>query len=207
MIEVGKDITLDSSSSRKGMLQRRGSGVRLSPGGLLIVFVGVLLCIAFLWKVKPSALRSSGSSPLYDNKLDREHVWYRRECLNVKQQPNFYDFEQLLTAWRTAASSKCGELLRLFDQVYTFESRRGSVKLPDAFAKKVRGWLDNNEELFGETKSQLVFSIFNKYTHESTLFSKLRSKRPGLLGSDDPRKFAEKLGKDTEGSCDFCRYR
>lgn len=67
-------------------------------------------------------------------------------------------------------------------------TRRSSRTVyPETFADKVRGWLGNNAELFREAHNQPMVSLYNKMTHESTLYTPLRGKRPGTGASADSK--------------------
>ena len=54
---------------------------------------------------------------------------------------------------------------------------------------------------------QFITTIFNQYTHESSIFNPLRAKRPGLTSDEDPDEYIEELSTKTEKNCDLCEYK
>ncbi|XP_065197230.1 uncharacterized protein LOC135828736 [Sycon ciliatum] len=172
---------------------------------VLTLLLAIILIVAVMTPL-PLSLRRM-DLPVYSSTQYRSHEvhWYR--CFNLQRQPSFYELSELLANWSRSPDALCQQLLSQFQDMYQVESRVGAVNVGPEFRAKISGWLKHDAALLAELKRQVVFSIFNRYTHESTLFSKLRSKRPGLSSDTDPRAFAEQLARDTEKSCDFCKYK
>lgn len=176
--------------------------------GALSAAVAIILLLCVISHPRAGFFASQQPySTLYNNELLRSHLQHWEACLQTKTQPDFYELQSLVNNWSLSSDGLCRRLLGQFRDIYTLESREGSVEVSPVFREKVSKWLNGNSALLAELKHQVVFSLFNKYTHESTLFSKLRSKRPGLSGDDDPKAFAQKLIKESAASCDFCRYK
>ena len=185
------------------------------PGHVLVlVAVGVFVLVLWRFAYYAPHLGSDGSKdptqtpdwPLYSNELQHVPPFYSESCFHVDGELDFFELPSLLQKWRSAETAECRDQLRIFDDVFVLESRSGSVEVSNEFRQKVSRWLKNDKRLLGELRHQIVFSLFNRYTHESTLFSKLRSKRPGLVGDGDPKDYAAKLAAEAKGSCDFCQY-
>lgn len=70
-------------------------------------------------------------------------------------------------------------MVALVDRLYAVDRRRGSLTLPDGFKAQVMRWLGNNGALFAEVSDQSITSVFNRVTHEASIFNPLRGKRPG----------------------------
>ena len=184
------------------------SRLAVSPGrlGALLTLGVAFVCLLYYVSLNDRTVfvRTGGK---YRSELLRTHEEHWTSCLSRTTQPDFYELEALLKTWSHTRSPTCRNLLQYFNDIYRFESRVGSVEVSDTFRTKVSKWLNGDASLLAELKHQVVFSLFNKYSHESTLFSKLRSKRPGINGAGDPLVYVNKLIKESEGSCDFCNYK
>ncbi|XP_077988391.1 uncharacterized protein LOC144442865 [Glandiceps talaboti] len=141
--------------------------------------------------------------------VDHNHLWYKKTCLGLTPDENLSigKLEDIIGRWSIVLQKDCREVYQKLTNIYDINRRSGQVIIPDTFQTKVLKWLNNDDELFKEVKLQFITSIFNTYTHESSIFNPLRSKRPGVMSMDDDvREYVEELEKKSEKDCDFCAY-
>ncbi|XP_062522744.1 uncharacterized protein LOC134197434 [Corticium candelabrum] len=136
--------------------------------------------------------------------------WFAQECVGAVTVGFSVEnlFDMVATWCNVRRSQRCRQLCEKFNGIYSLSKREGQVVLPDTFVPKVRKWLGGNEELLKQVNRQSVTSVFNIYTHEGTLFSPLRAKRPGSGDfSPDVDKYIDELNRNSEKDCDFCNYK
>eukprot|EP01134_Creolimax_fragrantissima_P002662 CFRG2662T1 len=97
------------------------------------------------------------------------------------------------------------EVANTFDRLYDVNLRIGGVFIPETFKPKVLGWLGGNQDSYKQVQKQSVTSIFNRWTHENTIYSPIRALRPGANNGADVLAYIHTLTRDTKASgCDFC---
>ena len=66
--------------------------------------------------------------------------------------------------------------------------------------------MGNDPKLFANVASQSVVSVRNLFTSDMTLYSPLRSKRPGAGGVAGDREPIDRKTAATKNECDFCHF-
>lgn len=114
----------------------------------------------------------------------------------------------LMLEW-LSNSPHCWHKADLFNRMFTVSQRSGKLQLPKTFEDKVIGWLggpDNPAKLTLENvHQQTVTSVFNRFTHENTIFNPLRGMRPGANSGKDTENYLNNLVNESSHECDFCR--
>jgi hypothetical protein len=175
---------------------------------VIITIAAFAILIFFHMRVDDEALVESKSSELKTESSFRPER-FARECVRLDSAQftidKLFDIRRMWCNVRR--NQRCRDLCDKFDGMYSLSLRYGQVELPDTFVPKVRKWLGNNEELLGELSHQPVTSVFNLYTHESTIFTPVRAKRPGSgNASPEADKYVEQLNNESKDNCDFCKY-
>eukprot|EP00051_Salpingoeca_urceolata_P013798 m.174549 g.174549 ORF g.174549 m.174549 type:complete len:438 (+) comp17900_c1_seq9:257-1570(+) len=178
--------------------------LRPSPGQPLdqrvwFALAGVIIFCVLLW----SASRSPTSSVTVINKLPLQVKKQVDNCVGVALSVGTLSRGISLLA---SCPERPRELLKLLDRLFAIDTRSATLDLPPEFATKVKGWLNNDEQLFAEVYDQSITSVFNKITHESSVFNPLRARRPRPK-QDNPMAYVNKLIEETQEGCDFCNYR
>jgi hypothetical protein len=59
----------------------------------------------------------------------------------------------------------CRKVYKMFTSIFTITTHPARVVIPETFAKKVRNWLGNKEELFNSVKKQVTLDRFIKVNY------------------------------------------
>merc|ERR1712110_955404 len=93
----------------------------------------------------------------------------------------------------------------ILDKIYNINVYATPIIIPDELWQKVRGWLQEDENLLKIATNQNVIHITNKISGETTHYNPLRAKRPGSKLVQD-KEFVQKLISESQEGCDFCKY-
>ncbi|XP_068713764.1 uncharacterized protein [Montipora foliosa] len=146
----------------------------------------------------------------YDNSVVFDHIWLSYSCVGTLNQiGGIENIFEVVEAWESSLRTDCRDLYMKFRDIYLVRTRRAPVVIPESFVPKVLRWLGGNKKLLEGTTSQLITSIDNLYTQESTIFNPVRSKRPGAGGRAtlETRQYLSEILQATAKDCDFCQYK
>lgn len=145
----------------------------------------------------------------FENSVRFNRMWLHNNCIGIwSQTGGIENIAELVEAWKNSHGANCRDLFMKFSDVYLVRSRHAPVVFPESFAPKVLKWLGGSIKLLEGARLQLITSIDNLYTQESTVFNPVRAKRPGAGGraTAETKKYLAELLKTTARECDFCRY-
>ncbi|XP_074610384.1 uncharacterized protein LOC141864518 isoform X2 [Acropora palmata] len=146
----------------------------------------------------------------YENSILFDDTWLIENCIGTLSQiEGIEKMFDVVDAWKNSLSIECRNLYTKFSDIYSVRTRHAPVVIPDSFIPKVLRWLGNSKQLLEGARSQLITSIENLYTQESTIFNPIRSKRPGAAGgaTSETLEYVSELLQATEKDCDFCKYK
>ncbi|XP_033746374.1 uncharacterized protein LOC117331657 [Pecten maximus] len=136
------------------------------------------------------------------------HTNFMEDCLQKSSLNMRLDnIQQIKKQWSQATSSHCRGLYTAFTSIFTITDFPAQVVIPKTYESKVRKWLGNNDDLFQNAKLQTVLYVYNEYTKEENVFNPLREKRPIAKPDQPERQYVEELYKETQPTCDFCKYK
>ncbi|XP_033648090.1 uncharacterized protein LOC117307446 [Asterias rubens] len=192
-------------------------GSRMNKRLFLILLVFIIFC-CFGWMHLLFILSSYDLErrhvPLtqlvsFSSKVEHDHDWYHRVCFNgIQSELSISSLDDFIEKWKeTYSHADCSNMYTTFSSIYSVNRRSGQLIIPETFQTKFLKWLGNDEELLKEARLQFITSIYNKYTHEQTLFNPLRGKRPGISDLEDVDEFMDELLKKSEKNCDLCDYK
>eukprot|EP01060_Flectonema_neradi_P006080 TRINITY_DN1405_c1_g1_i1.p1 TRINITY_DN1405_c1_g1~~TRINITY_DN1405_c1_g1_i1.p1 ORF type:complete len:423 (+),score=39.47 TRINITY_DN1405_c1_g1_i1:85-1353(+) len=98
----------------------------------------------------------------------------------------------------------------LITKLYSVEEKVGRLSVPDTFHDKVKEMFKaypGGSDSLHFVESQTLVTIYNRYTHDHTLFNTIRRYRPGYREklTDEEDRVLRKLIDDGRGdNCDFC---
>ncbi|XP_054750031.2 uncharacterized protein LOC129255725 [Lytechinus pictus] len=164
-----------------------------------------LLLLTFSYDTLP---RKAAHPVRFSLKLPQESEWYEAQCFGkIDEKLSISTLEDTIGRWQIALHPDCVKAFHKFTTMYSISRRSGHVVIPETFQTKVLKWLGNDEELLKEVKLQYITTIFNRYTHESSVFNPLRAKRPGVSDpGEDLDRYIEELIGSTQ-NCDFCDFK
>jgi len=123
----------------------------------------------------------------------REEKWGRTTCENLNKLKTLSDI---------ASNVEGCDILEI---IYSINSYATPIIIPGELQLKVRGWLQEDEDLLKSATNQNVIHITNKISGETTHYNPLRAKRPGSKVVQD-KEFVQKLISESQEGCDFCKY-
>ncbi|XP_021362982.1 uncharacterized protein LOC110456517 [Mizuhopecten yessoensis] len=132
-----------------------------------------------------------------------------KDCLQTppSQFMRLDNIQKIKQQWSQSTTSHCRDLYTAFTSIFTITDFPAKVVIPKKYESKVRKWLGNDEDLFQNAKLQTVLYIYNEYTKEENVFNPLREKRPIAKPEQPERQYVEELFKETQPTCDFCKYK
>lgn len=147
---------------------------------------------------------------VYNNSVQFDHLWFNNNCLETSTlNTGIENINSVVDTWKNSLGTNCRDLYMKFSDIYIVRSRSAPVVIPETFAPKVLKWLGGKKKLLEEASLQLITSVDNLYTQESTVFNPLRAKRPGAGGgaTADTKKYVAEIVQATINDCDFCQYK
>ncbi|XP_064606167.1 LOW QUALITY PROTEIN: uncharacterized protein LOC135471048 [Liolophura sinensis] len=115
--------------------------------------------------------------PDFSVALDKQPDWFVKNCW-PGEKLSVSAVSQVMGRWAEALPLHCSEMYKTFVTIFDVKTLKTKVLIEGPFAKKVKKWLGNNEDLFQEANDQTVIKIYNFYTNEQVLINPLRDKRP-----------------------------
>ncbi|XP_072025533.1 uncharacterized protein [Amphiura filiformis] len=166
-----------------------------------------LLMIFSSYDVRPRLVSIDGLQSFSTYK-DHDFEWYQKNCFGaMTEKLSISTLDDYVALWKRSSNPYCRNTYEKFSSIYAVNKVSGQIVVPETFQVKLLKWLGNNEELLKEAKLQFITTVYNQYTHESSIFNPLRSKRPGLTSDEDADSYIEELSSKTEKNCDLCEYK
>ncbi|CAF1089861.1 unnamed protein product, partial [Didymodactylos carnosus] len=135
---------------------------------------------------------------------DKSPMWYQQHCFNTESPLLLENLYTYISQTRKSSIEACRQLANKFDSIFRLDEIYGSLKLSPIYLKKVKKWLNNDEQLITQIRKQKILKVYNRYTHEEMIYNSIRGKRPQSTSELSPENYTFKLMKDTMKNCDFC---
>jgi hypothetical protein len=149
----------------------------------------------------PPAFRLNG---LHANALQRTEQHHARDRVTFKSMAD-------LCRKDGEAASPVTRLVPFFDRLFALSERTAVMKIPAAFAPRVRGMFaayPGGTEKLGFLEQQTIATARNVLTEEYSLFNEVRRYRPGYqerLSPEKERQLEEDwMANSGADKCDFC---
>jgi len=179
---------------------------------------GYTVCIAlsvliFLWSLKSINEMKRFQNPKITamNIIKTEgfyklkKTWFLTNCLKENFEKMSLEFlPEYIHAFENSELIECRKVAKLFDSMFELEKTYSDVNLNEKFAKKVLGWLDNNQEYLKQAHHQKIIKLYNKFTNEEMIFNPLRGKRPIKKSEFSDKTYTFDLIEKSKQDCDFC---
>ncbi|XP_006820499.1 uncharacterized protein LOC102808724 [Saccoglossus kowalevskii] len=185
---------------------------------LLLIVIVIVVCCCLLQLVLATCnttrtLQSLSVGPkkmkIISSSVTHTREWYKQNCLHFKLDEvlSIEYLHVMMKRWQLSTNKDCIYVYNKFVDIYNITWSSGKVVISNTFKPKVLKWLNNNRSLYAEVLDQHIISIFNKYTHENTIFNPVRAKRPGVSGDKDVKRYVDDLINSSKQDCDFCAYK
>ena len=99
---------------------------------------------------------------------------------------------------------------KYINRLYSVEEKVGRLNVPDTFQEKVKQMFKaypGGSDSLHFVESQTLITIYNKYTHDHTLYNTIRRYRPGYrerLTAEEDNALKELIDSGRGDKCDFC---
>ncbi|CAF1061312.1 unnamed protein product [Didymodactylos carnosus] len=131
-------------------------------------------------------------------------VWYEQQCFSTHTPLLLENLYAYLSKTQMFSIKACRQLEDKFNSIFRVDEIYGALKLSPVYLKKVKQWLNNDEQLIAQIRNQKILKVYNRYTHEEMIYNSIRGKRPQSTSELSPENYTMKLMKDTMKTCDFC---
>lgn len=134
--------------------------------------------------------------------------WYDTNCFGNGRINSLENLDLNLKLWTKSTHLLCKSLLHKFHKIFVLEFHESEVDLPDSLQLKVNQWFGGKSDTAAMVRQQKMLHIVNKYTHQRTIHTPLRGKRPvpKNTGGVTPLQYVMKMAEESQPDCDFCNY-